>query len=488
MSETATHLTNKPFDFDMSQESSFQSPSKDNHNLITQLQNGRRGAIKTPRSRVALGERRNLPGALGGGEFTPLLKSATRNSALRNGKENIPVTPAFGTLGNIPEDMSPLPQMGSSIYGRDSRNGSYMSGTPMPQIHSSSTASTPLALLPRRNEGPGVLQDGNQLSLREQENVIDKIEKENFGLKLKIHFLEEALRKAGPGFSEAALKENTELKVDKVTMQKELYRYRKTLATAERDVELYRQQILEMQEKVKRKHADAGTREELDSLRKALEEKEADLARLQSQESQFEDLQDKVHDLEADLREKDRIINDREDDVDNLKDEVEKQAGTISDLEDAVEKSRRRAAELEEEAQAGEELADAKEVIADLERDLERLKNDAEDVKEDCKEAIKDKERAEANLEELQDEMANKSITTKGLSRQIEEKANRLQDELEDLREKHAALEEQHSEKTRQVQKLLDEIEDLKRDADVKEQKLEDKLEIAQNKKDGAVP
>jgi hypothetical protein len=62
------------------------------------------------------------------------------------------------------------------------------------------------------------LQDGNQLSLRGQENVIDKIEKENFGLKQKIHFLEKALRKAGPGFSAALLKENTDLKVDKVTM------------------------------------------------------------------------------------------------------------------------------------------------------------------------------------------------------------------------------------------------------------------------------
>ncbi|KAH8661399.1 microtubule associated-domain-containing protein, partial [Tricladium varicosporioides] len=210
----ATYLSNQQFDFDISQEQSFQSPSKDNNNLVQQLQNGRRGAIKTPRSRVALSDRRNLPAGLGGGEFTPLLKSATRNSALRNGKENSRQTPLSSGLGNIPEDITPLPVMNSSIYG-DPRNGSYMQGTPLPQMDSSSTASTPMALLPRRNEGPGVLQDGNQLSLREQENVIDKIEKENFGLKLKIHFLEEALRKAGPGFSEAALKENTDLKVDK---------------------------------------------------------------------------------------------------------------------------------------------------------------------------------------------------------------------------------------------------------------------------------
>src|SRR5437764_9078588 len=100
--------------------------------------------------------------------------------------------------------------------------------------------------------------------------IINKIEKENFGLKLKIHFLEEALRKAGPGFSEAALKENTELKVDKITMQKELHRYRKTLTAAERDLEIYRQQIEGMQEKIKREHADAGKPDELARLRHEL--------------------------------------------------------------------------------------------------------------------------------------------------------------------------------------------------------------------------
>jgi chromosome segregation ATPase len=481
----ATYLTNHNLDFDISQEMSFQSPSKDNNNLLQQLQNGRRGGainLKTPRSRAALVDRRNIPG----GEFTPLLKSATRNNALKIGKENVPQTPAFlksGGLENIPEDFSPLPQMGSSVYERDSRNGSYISGTPMPQLQTSSAASTPMALLPRRNEGPGVLQDGNQLSLREQENVIDKIEKENFGLKLKIHFLEEALRKAGPGFSEAALKENTELKVDKVTMQKELHRYKKTLASAERDVELFRQQMIEMQEKIKRKHADAGQLEELDRLRRGLAEKEDALSQLRGQETQLDDLQDKIHDLEAELREKDRLLDDHEDEAENMKDEIAKKNSAISELEQSLKKSQRREIELEEDAQASEELAAAKETIQDLERDLERLKQDVEDAKEDCQEAMNNKERAEADLEELQDEMANKSVTTKGLSRQIEEKANRLQDELEDLREKYLSLEEEYENKSREVKKVNDALENLRRDGDVREQKLKDKLEIVDSDK-----
>ncbi|KAI9643432.1 hypothetical protein NHQ30_008051 [Ciborinia camelliae] len=486
----ATYLGSHALDFDISQEQSFQSPSKDN-NLVSQMQNGRRGVnIRTPRSRTTLGDRRNLPAGLGGGEFTPLLKNAMMNSARRNNKENVQATPAFlraGGLDRIQEGFSPLPA--GSAYGDDStRTGSYMAGTPMPHIDSS-TASTPAALLPRRNDGPGVLQDGNQLSLREQENVIDKIEKENFGLKLKIHFLEEALRKAGPGFSEAALKENTELKVDKVTMQRELQKFRKTLTAAEKDVEQYRQQIMDMQEKFKRKHVNAGQQEELDNLRQVLEEKEDELNRVRIQEDKYADMENKIDDLEADLREKDRLINDREDDIDNLKDDVEKQIGTISDLETALKKSQRRAVELEEKAQgqSNHELREAESLIKELEHDVERLRIEAGEAKEDHQEAIRDKERAEANLEELQDELANKSITTKGLSRQIEEKANRLQDDLEDLRERHQNLEQQYADKTREVKKMQEKLEDLKRDSEVKEQKLHDKLEHVENDLDQTI-
>lgn len=484
-----TFLPNQTLDFDISQEQSFQSPSKDNNNLISQLQKGRRGAInlKTPRSRVALSDRRNLPAGIGGGEFTPLLKSATRNSALRTGKENVPQTPAFlkpGGLDNIPEDLTPIP-VNSSIYD-GSRNGSYMAGTPAPQIDSSSTASTPTPLLPRRNEGPGSLQDGNQMSLREQENVIDKIEKENFGLKLKIHFLEEALRKAGPGFSEAALRENTELKVDKVTMQKELLRYRKTLASAERDVEVYRQQFNEMQEKTKRKHLDDGQREELEHLRRDVDDKEAELKRLRSQEHDVEDLQDKLHDLEADLREKNRLLDDRDDDIENLKEDVKKRDSKISEMEEVIKKAQRHMVELEEKAQIGDELQEAKDIIEDMGQELKQAKEALQQAKEDKHEALKEKEHAEADLEELQEEMANKSITTKGLSRQIEEKANRLQDDLENLSEQHTALQGQYNDKLREISKLEDQFEELRQDSELMEQRLKDQLETVQKEKESS--
>lgn len=459
----ATYLNHQPDFADISQEASFQSPGKDG-NFLQQMRNGRSNGIslRTPRQRGPLADRRNLPPSVGGAEFTPLLKSATRNSVRRHGKENtgaVPNTPAG--LDKIDEDdMTPLPRMDTSIY-TGSRNQSYLDNT-LPQVESSSVASTPIALPPRRTGDKGPLNDGNQLSLREQENVIDRIEKENFGLKLKIHFLEEALRKAGPGFSEAALKENTELKVDKVTMQRELHRYKKHLTSAEKDLDTYRQQMLQLQEKAKRKYADENQRAEMEKLKQALEEREADIEELQRRvEDEQKDnglaekLQDDIGDLEADLRDKDRIITEHEDELDELREKLDA-------AEDDAKDSKRKMLELEQGAQQSEELEEAKETIEDLEQNIRRLEEQLDEMKEKMEDAVTQKDRAVADLDELQEEMADKSVVTKGLSRQIDDKVARLQEELDQSSQEYAALEKQLSDANRDNETLEATVKDLK--------------------------
>ncbi|KAM4057956.1 centrosomal targeting protein [Hirsutella rhossiliensis] len=408
---------------DVSQEASFQSPGKDG-NLLQQLRNGRSNGLnlRTPRQRGPLADRRNLPPSVGGAEFTPLLKSATRNSVRRYGKENGAAVQNTPVLNKIDEDdMTPIPRVDTSVY-LGSRNQSYLDNT-LPQVDSSSVASTPAAMQPRRGRDKGPLQDGNQLSLREQENVIDRIEKENFGLKLKIHFLEEALRKAGPGFSEAALRENTELKVDKVTMQRDLHRYKKHVTSAERDLENYRRQMMELQEKAKQREADmADLQHRLD--------------RSQHDRGELEKFKDDIEDLEADLREKDRIITEREDELEDLRDKLE-------DAEDRARDSQRLAAEMKKADSQEQELEEAKETIQDLEQNIRRLEEQVEDIKDRMDEAMAQKERAEQDLQELQEDMADKSVVTKGLSRQFEGKAARLQNELDKSGQEYAALEKE---------------------------------------------
>ncbi|KAL1844101.1 hypothetical protein VTJ49DRAFT_4953 [Mycothermus thermophilus] len=472
----ATFLSRRP-DFDISQELSFHSPSKDT-NLLQQLRNGGRPNLKTPRgSRAPFNDRRNLPAGLGGPEFTPLLKSATRNSARRYGagKENGRDTPGF--LAKIDESMTPMPAGETSMYGASRNTSSFLDNTPLPEVDSSSAASTPL-VMKRRGKGP--LDDGNQLSLREQENLIDKIEKENFGLKLKIHFLEDALLKAGPGFSEAALKENTELKVDKVTMQRELQRYKKHLTSAEKDLEGYRQQILELQEKTKRRHAEENQQSEIERLRQELQDKDAeidDLRReLESQETdrdKIEKLQDEIGDLEADLRRKDDLITQHEDEIEELKERIE-------EAEDQLEDAKHRATELEEKAQDSDRLQEAKETIENLEANVRRFEQQIEDMKEKLQDAISQKDRAEADLEELQEEMANKSVVTKGLSRQVEEKVARLQSEVDKARQECAALEEEREAQQKEIDSMRTKLKEAREERDSAERlrlSLESKLD-----------
>ncbi|KAH8127382.1 hypothetical protein LI328DRAFT_154546 [Trichoderma asperelloides] len=514
----ATYLSRQPDFADISQEASFLSPEKDG-DLFQQLRNGGRSNginIRTPRQRAALADRRNLPSNIGGGEFTPLLKSATRNSTRRNGKENnatVPATPAALRTLLEEDEMTPLPRMDGSAFS--TRNASFL-GNDLPQI-ASSASTTPMGPPPRRNiidKGP--LQDGNQLSLREQENVIDKIEKENFGLKLKIHFLEEALRKAGPGFSEAALKENTELKVDKVTMQRELHKYKKEITTAERELESYRQQMLELREKAEQKYANKDQQAELDTLRETIQARESAIEELRSQASNSQDHQERVEtlennvvDLEAELREKDRLLTEREDELEDLRDklneaenavaehdantneeEMEEALATIRDLRSAVRDWENKADNLQETVRELEGKAEnlqqaarnwenksetlqqtarnwegkaenlqqtvrnwegKAEILQQTARDWE---NKAEQMKERMNSALSQKVKAEAALDELQEEMANKSIMTKGLSRQIEEKVSRLQEELRQSSEEYIALEREAAELSQENDEL----------------------------------
>lgn len=496
----ATYMSNAHNLENFSVENSFLSPSKSRDDLVSQLRNGRGLSLRTPRSRVPFTDRQNLSKAPLRGEFTPLLKSAARNNMLRRGQlSGVPQTPAFLKAGYQETNSPALPNAEiTGLYGDDT--GSSVSvdgeGTPVPQIASSSAQSTPLAVLPKRDAG-GVLADqGNVMTLREQENIINRIEKENFGLKLKIHFLEEALRKAGPGFNEAAMKENTDLKVDRVTLQKELGRAKKTLSQAEREVDTYRRHLQEVQEDVKRKHIDEGLRKELETLRSDVAAKASEvqdlkgrLGSVEGKEEELERARNDAEDLEAEARERDRLIEERDDEIERLQARVKKDSEEMAELHQELIIERRRIQDLENgQKTSSEHIVELKEsqseaerlrqALQKLEEELEHAKTEVEDAKEDVKEAVEARQKAEEDLEELQDELSNKSINTKGLSRQLEDKANKLQVNLTTLREDHAQLEERFGEKSRELRKAQEQTSDAVQDAEVREQRLVDENEL----------
>ena len=171
----ATYMTNGHNFENFSVENSLLSPLKGKDGRALHMRNGRGSSLKTPHARVPFADRRNLPSGPGRGEFTPLLQSVAKKNLERNAKINAaPETPAFLKAGYKGSNTPALPAAeASAIYGSDFGSSAIEEndGTPVQQVVSSSAQSTPLAVLPKRDEN-GVLNDqGNVMTLREQENV-----------------------------------------------------------------------------------------------------------------------------------------------------------------------------------------------------------------------------------------------------------------------------------------------------------------------------
>ncbi|KAF7178585.1 hypothetical protein CNMCM7691_007397 [Aspergillus felis] len=465
-------------------ENSFQSPSKDG-DVLKALGDRRRSSggfkLSTPRAgsssrpiKSALKSRQHLPTvAPAKGEFTPLMQSATKNNLLRNltttrGAGDVK-TPAYLRASYRSNVNTPgLPPM--EMTGIDEEEDMTEEPTPLPQVASSSVQSTPLPSL--RRDG-NVLNDGqNNMTLKEQEKLIDKLDKDNFGLKLKIHYLQEQLQKAGPEYNQAALKENTELKVTKLTMQRDIARYKKSLQQAERDLEAYRLQFQEVKEKLRRRQIDESVQQEMDLMREEMERKDNRVRELQEelreakdrQSQNLEKLRDEIEDLEASIREKDRTIEAREEEIEELKDKDNKDRDSVSELE--------------------AELRRAKEHLQDLQASLDRAKADASEARNAANKAVQEKEKADQDLRELHEEMANKSFSTKGLTRQLEERTTKLEDELGNLQRENDALKEQLDMKTQNERHLEEQYRNSQWDIDEEKRKLRDDAAAAKRERD----
>ncbi|KAJ5255700.1 hypothetical protein N7505_010851 [Penicillium chrysogenum] len=398
-------------------ENSFQTPSKDNDVIkgFDKRVTPRAGAAsKSTRSAL-----RHLPAAAPAkGEFTPLMKSATKNNLLKNmsvarGTDG-PKTPGYQRETYRSNAQTPgLPAMDmSDIYEEDR---TMEEATPVPHAASSSAQSTPLPGYSGRNGG-ALGDGGNNLSLKDQAMAIDQLSKVNFSLKLRIHFMEEQLQKAGPEYNNDALKENRELKVLRLTMQRDISRYRKSLQQAEKDLEDYQLQLAELKEKSWREQADQTVQREMDMMREELESRDVELREARDELRHIKD----NHSQETDkLQRKDRLLEEREEELEDLKRNAEEN-GAASELQ--------------------LELERAKEQMQELQDSLSQAKTETQESADAVRHAIEEKDRVEEDLRELQDEISNKSFTTKGLSRQMEDRVEKLEEEIRDLQRENDAL------------------------------------------------
>ena len=228
---------------------------------------------------------------------------------------------------------------------------------------------------------------------------IDNLKKENFNIKLKVHFLEERLAQLAPDQVEAALKQNINLKIEVQQRGMELKKVRKLVlelenelqrvqrgdaarSSRERELEVLlekrEQDIRELRRRLSSESGedDAALREaeernieledELENVRHLLEENMDELERLKDiVEHREEDtggssgrhhigaLQEEIRDLKGALDEHAGILARREDEKDELLDQNEALLLQIEDLQhrreaETIERSQSRAMVLEE--------------------------------------------------------------------------------------------------------------------------------------------
>ena len=102
-----------------------------------------------------------------------------------------------------------------------------------------------LGTSPRKLTGalsPGFTRSGRSMTLKEQSSTIDRLSKENFGLKIKIHFLNVALDERSEEGIKDVVSENVELKSDKLNLQKQIQMLKRQVRDMERrfrDKELF---------------------------------------------------------------------------------------------------------------------------------------------------------------------------------------------------------------------------------------------------------
>jgi hypothetical protein len=96
-----------------------------------------------------------------------------------------------------------------------------------------------LGLSPDKRGGtatPGFGRSGKTMTLKEQSSTIDRLSKENFDLKMRIHFLTEALNKRSEEGIKEMISENVELKSNKLKLQKDNLALRRTIRDLEKQL------------------------------------------------------------------------------------------------------------------------------------------------------------------------------------------------------------------------------------------------------------
>ncbi|KAJ5692107.1 Anucleate primary sterigmata protein B [Penicillium macrosclerotiorum] len=133
---------------------------------------------------------------------------------------------------------------------------------------------------------PAFGRSGRTMTLKEQSSTIDRLSKENFDLKMRIHFLNEALNKRSEEGVKEMISENVELKSDKLKLQKDnqgLKRKIRDLEKQIKDQQSDKDSMVNHDPEASEDDRDSAQDSELIFLRERVETYELEIERMRSE-------------------------------------------------------------------------------------------------------------------------------------------------------------------------------------------------------------
>ncbi|KAI6111402.1 hypothetical protein F5141DRAFT_1114485 [Pisolithus sp. B1] len=301
---------------------------------------------------------------------------------------------------------------------------------------------TPAARRRARGNAPG---KGVTLTLRDQEKHIDALKKENFNIKLRVHFLEERLAQLAPDQVDAALKQNVSLKVEVQQRGLELKKLKRLVLELERELERTQRE-----------------RERVTSSNSRGSEREKELeARLAERERELRELRKgRLSTADADALHQAEVRNEE------LEEELENVRGLLEENMEELERLR----ELVEDR--GEGQSDTwSHRVSYLETENEQLhlkieeRNDLLAQKEDeVSELVVEVEKLHLELQELQRRCKAESLErSSSRAQMLEEREEReaVEEDLNAVRDKLAATMIELQQKEDELEMKNKEIEEL---------------------------
>ncbi|KAG8219163.1 hypothetical protein J3R82DRAFT_4931 [Butyriboletus roseoflavus] len=351
---------------------------------------------------------------------------------------------------------------------------------------------TPVANRKRTRATPSG-NKGVTLTLRDQEKHIDNLKKENFNIKLRVHFLEERLAQLAPDQVDAALKQNVSLKVEVQQRGLELKKLKRLVLELERELE-----------RSQKERGTASSRDRERDLEAKLQEREREIRELRrgrvstADEDVLRRAELRSEELEEELDNVRGLLEDNMEEIERLREIVEKRGDDSFDGrgDNRRERWQRKLEELEAENDAllariedqnelllrkedeKEELADE---IAQLGLEIEDIqrRREAESIERsesraEVLEAREERETVKEGLNSVRDKLAATMIELSQREDEIEMKNK----EIEDLIAEHdrivAVVEEEWRGEVEEARGHVEELRDAlaERETESKELRL----------------